>query len=279
MNAFAPVLDHSISRPLEGAALRVLSLGAGVQSSVLALMSARGELPLLDAAIFADTGWEPDEVYRWLDWLEAQLPFPIIRVRRPGPNLGDQTLAIAKGERSRSGAGLPPFYLATGGQLPKQCNADYKRDVILREIGRLARERGVRPRGKLVVEQWLGMSQDELQRLKLNRRKYIHNRWPLIELRMKRHDCLRWCDLRQIPQPPKSACIFCPYVDNARLRRWRDEGAEDFGLAVSFDRAVRYDVADGESFVHRQMKPLDEVNLDQSGPDLFDEECEGVCGV
>lgn len=35
-------------------ALRVLSLGAGVQSSTLALMIEHGELPPIDAAVFAN---------------------------------------------------------------------------------------------------------------------------------------------------------------------------------------------------------------------------------
>ena len=49
-----------ISEPVQGAHLRVLSLGAGVQSTTLALMAAHGEIgPMPDAAIFADTGWEP----------------------------------------------------------------------------------------------------------------------------------------------------------------------------------------------------------------------------
>jgi 3'-phosphoadenosine 5'-phosphosulfate sulfotransferase (PAPS reductase)/FAD synthetase len=60
--------------------LRVLSLGAGVQSSCVALMIAAGELPMVDCAIFADTQWEPKKVYLWLDWLEKQLPFPVYRV-------------------------------------------------------------------------------------------------------------------------------------------------------------------------------------------------------
>ena len=40
---------------------RSLSLGAGVQSTVLALMAERGDhgLSKPDVAIFADTGWEP----------------------------------------------------------------------------------------------------------------------------------------------------------------------------------------------------------------------------
>ena len=41
--------------------MRVLSLGAGVQSSTLLLMACHGELEL-DAAIFADTQWEPQWV-------------------------------------------------------------------------------------------------------------------------------------------------------------------------------------------------------------------------
>jgi hypothetical protein len=47
--------------------LRVLSLGAGVQSTTLALMAAEGKLPGLDAAIFADTrlGAGPGSTSTW----------------------------------------------------------------------------------------------------------------------------------------------------------------------------------------------------------------------
>ena len=52
--------------------IRVLSLGAGVQSTAVLLMSCRGILPKLDHAIFADTQWEPSEVYEHLEWLTAE---------------------------------------------------------------------------------------------------------------------------------------------------------------------------------------------------------------
>ena len=53
-------------------ALRVISLGAGVQSTTMALLAAHGEIqPMPDAAIFADTGWEPAAVYRHLEWLTS----------------------------------------------------------------------------------------------------------------------------------------------------------------------------------------------------------------
>ena len=58
-------------------ALRLLSLGAGVQSTTLLLLAAEGRLPTPDAAIFADTGWEPAAVY-------TNPAFRIIRVAWSG---------------------------------------------------------------------------------------------------------------------------------------------------------------------------------------------------
>jgi hypothetical protein len=52
--------------------IEVDSLGAGVQSSTVALKQCYGELPKPDAIIFADTGWEPRAVYAHLVKLEAE---------------------------------------------------------------------------------------------------------------------------------------------------------------------------------------------------------------
>lgn len=65
--------------------LRLLSLGAGVQSTVLALMAADGTLPDLDGAIFADTGWEPRKVYAQVDRAAVVLAdagIPLYRVAK-----------------------------------------------------------------------------------------------------------------------------------------------------------------------------------------------------
>ena len=59
---------------------RVISLGGGVQSTVMCLMAEKERFgPRPDYAIFADTGWEPTSVYETLDWLEGEVSFPIIR--------------------------------------------------------------------------------------------------------------------------------------------------------------------------------------------------------
>src|SRR5205085_283814 len=113
--------------------MRIISLGAGVQSTTLALMAAHGEIgPMPDAAVFADTGWEPRKVYDHLGWLMSGnvLPFPVQIVRRPGPDLGEHALQLAAGAIPRRGNVPPPFYTKDpNGMLPKQCSGEFKRDV------------------------------------------------------------------------------------------------------------------------------------------------------
>lgn len=266
--------------------LRVLSLGAGVQSTVAALMSARGDLDPLDCAIFSDTGWEPEEVYRHLDWLEAQLPFPVHRVRRPGPDLGEHAIAIATAPVTRTAS--PPWYTRNpNGMLPKQCSKEFKTRVIGQQVRRLlGLEPGKRGPREIVVEQWLGISLDEMQRMKDAEQPFVRNRFPLIEARMTRRDCLRWMEERQYPRPPKSSCIFCPYRTIPQWRAMRDHAPNDWARAVAFDHAIRpgFHGMQGEAFVQRQCVPLDQVDLStpaERGQVEFGflDECEGMCGV
>ena len=94
--------------------IHILSLGAGVQSSTLALMAAKGEIgPMPTAAIFADTGAEPKPVMAWLDWLEPQLPFPVYRVMQ-GEGLWSD---VMQGAITKKRASNPPFMTANGGRL------------------------------------------------------------------------------------------------------------------------------------------------------------------
>lgn len=263
----------------------VLSLGAGVQSTTMALMAARGEIePMPDCAIFADTGAEPLAVYKHLDWLEKQLPFPVHRVS--AGNLRDEIMGAMEGKNRMDAR--PPFFTATGGMLNRQCTQDFKIRPITRKIRELiGLKRGQRGPTVPVVEQWIGISMDEAIRMKMSHVSYVRNRWPLIEKEMHRRHCLAWCEERQYPKPAKSACTFCPYTDNAR---WRDMKANDpisFADAVAVDRAIRSGLdtnnRGSEWFIHRDRVPLDQVDLstaeDRGQLDLFNNECEGMCGV
>src|ERR1017187_6074896 len=93
--------------------IHIISLGAGVQSSTMALMAAAGEItPMPKCAIFADTQAEPKSVYVWLDWLEKQLPFPVYRVVK-GYGLTDALLTLRVSKTSGNtycNTSLPAYY-------------------------------------------------------------------------------------------------------------------------------------------------------------------------
>ena len=273
--------------------LRVLSLGAGVQSTTLALMAAQGEIsPMPDCAIFADTQSEPKAVYEHLSWLMSPnvLPFPV-HVETLG-NLGIEILKATRGESKRGSHARPPFFVrnpdGSKGQVRRQCTGDYKIDVIERKVRQLL---GLRYRQRWpkepVVEQWIGISRDEAHRAKPSDRAAIERRYPLLELGMRRSDCLRWMARHGYPEPVKSACTFCPFHDNKQWRWLRDNDPQGWKTAIELDAAIRQGLRPnslgGELFVHNSLTPLNEVDLstdaERGQGDLFANECEGLCGV
>jgi len=265
--------------------LTVISLGAGVQSSTMAIMAAKGDLPPVDVAIFADTGNEPKAVYTYLNYLSNILPFPIFKVRKG--NIKDDMLN-AKGKTNFV---VAPFFTQnkiTGkkGMVMRQCTNDYKIQPIrvkIRELCGVAKGKHF-PKDKY-VEQWIGISTDEVGRMKPARDKYILNRHPLIEAKMSRQDCIDYLKKNDILLPEKSACIICPYHNDSYWHFMKTERPEEFAEAVDFDKQVRTITRkeDEQIYVHRSCKPLDEVEFDKKETDkqidLFNNECEGMCGV
>ena len=219
--------------------LTVISLGAGVQSSVMALMAAKGEItPMPDYAIFADTQAEPDHIYEWLDWLESQLPFPVLRV-----TAGSLKEAILNGKDRFA---PPPFYTSTEsgekeGLLRRQCTREYKLEPIRKKTRELlGLKKGERAKEK-VCETWIGISTDEMQRVKDSQYGYIKNRWPLLELGFKRRDCHKWFE-EYFPHKKlkRSACIACPLNNNSSWRNMKLNDPENFKIAVDFDEKIRH---------------------------------------
>ena len=267
--------------------LNIINLGAGVQSSTMALMAAHGEItPMPDCAIFADTGAEPDGVYKWLDWLESVLPFRVHRAQ--SGNLREEILGAMQGKNRMDGR--PPFFTFSGGMLNRQCTQDFKIRPIQKKVGELI---GHIPRSRwskeVMVEQWIGISTDEAQRMKSSRNSAVRHRWPLIEAGISRNDCLRWMEDKGYPRPAKSACTFCPYHDDAVWRDMKANDPESFADAVRIDEAIRPGMAGprrpkaDQWFVHRSLKPLAEVDFrtpEEAGQQsMFGNECEGMCGV
>ena len=195
--------------------LRVLSLGAGVQSTTLALMAAHGVVGQMpDCAIFADTGWKPRAVYEHLDWLMSPnvLPFSVHVV-----SAGNIRSDLAKAANGGRWASIPAFVRsalggkAEVGMIRRQCTKEYKIVPIRRKVRELADLTRRRSPDRPIVEQWIGISLDEVIRMKPSFESWQVNRWPLVEQRMSRQDCLTWLRRYGYPEPPKSSCIGCPF--------------------------------------------------------------------
>lgn len=270
--------------------IHVISLGAGVQSSTMALMAAAGEIaPMPVAAIFADTQDEPKSVYNWLDWLEKELPFPVHRVTRGRLSERSLTMVRTKDGRLFSKTDIPFFTLNHDGSQGKIVNRGCTRDFKLAPLMRKAREIGNIKRGQKTVGvvQWIGISLEEIYRMKPSRDRWAESRWPLVELRLNRADCLRWMKHHGYPQPPRSACIYCPFHSNSEWRRLKLEEPQEFLKAVVFEKQLQMAKSKSQNFrttpfLHRSLKPLNEVDLsteEENGQMTFNNECEGMCGV
>jgi len=269
--------------------LNIISLGAGVQSSTMCLMAAHGEIvPMPDCAIFADTQREPKEVYEWLGYLTKQLPFPVIQVTKG--NLAEKALQIHTSKKSGklyTNNNIPVFIKnpdGSQGLQGRQCTQNFKIQPVKSKIWEL-RKRAGKPYPH--VKQWIGISRDEAHRMKPSRVKYMTNIFPLVDMGITRTKCLEWMAEKGYPTPPRSACDLCPYHGNPEWNRLKTEDPKAFDAAVKFEKDYQNALAQipnihGTPWLHRQMIPLDEVDFtskEEQHPDLFGNECEGMCGV
>ncbi|MFD7610926.1 hypothetical protein [Streptomyces sp. NPDC059828] len=259
------------------AVFRVLSLGAGVQSTTLLMLAAEGRLPKWDAAIFADTGWEPTRVYEHLDRLEREIAqpagIPVHRVRVEGGNLRADSL------NPGSSVPIPVFVIDREGtraaMVRRQCTEAYKVKPIKAKVRAMLGYPHPRPvPAGVFVEQAIGISRDEFERAKDASVRYLRNVFPLLDLDgaadgregWTRNDCLRYLRARGWGETPKSACIGCPFHGNRQWRELRDQHPQEWADAVDFDRRLRQTQLRGiktKPYLHRSLLPLDQAPIDR----------------
>lgn len=260
--------------------MKIISLGAGVQSSVLFLKSCLGEIDKADAAIFADTQGEPEEVYEYLEYLIEignKYGIPVYKVSK-GDLLQD-FLDAKDGKRKR--ASSIPFHLKENGikigLLGRQCTLDYKIMPVRAKVKEIMKSAGLKS-----VDMLIGISLDEIQRVKPSRVKFITHNYPLIDAGLTRQDCLFWIDKNGFKKPPRSACYYCPFHDNREWRRIKNEMPELWEEAKRLDKYIRHiPGVRADAYLHKSAYPLEEADLEEelNQLDLFNNECEGMCGV
>jgi hypothetical protein len=253
--------------------IRTLSLGAGVQSTTVYLLACDGSLPRLDAAIFADTSWEPKRVYEHLARLEAfgrEVGGPPIYRVSVG-NIRDDAL-----DPTHRFASMPLFVRnpdGSDGMARRQCTSEYKLKPIKAKVRELLGypHPNPLPRG-LCAEVAIGISVDEIGRARDSDVGYMRNVFPLLDLGWSRKQCERYLTLHGWNDVPKSACVGCPFHGNRQWRQMRDEQPDEWADAVDFDHSIRGGSARatargkdlrGQMFLHRSRVPLDEAPIDR----------------
>jgi len=259
----------------------IISFGGGVQTTTIIIMCCLGELPIPDHVIFADTQWETQSTYDYIDWLDTtwMQPHGITLQRITKGDIRAESIAPDSTFASMPFKTLKPD--DTKGLLRRQCTNEYKIQPIYKAVRTLL---GLEPYQRytgIPIKMWMGISWDESVRMKPNRVSWIENTYPLIDRRMTRHQCLAYLHDHDIPTPPKSACIGCPFHGNLYWRDLKRHSPLEFQDAVTFEREVNTTpvAKKGQVFLHQSCLPLDQVNFGEDQDDLFGEECEGHCGV
>lgn len=274
--------------------MKVISLGLGVQSTALYYMSSIGELPRCDYAIFADLGREKKKTIQYLKflqgWQKQNKGIPIIVIRKK--NLY-KDLLNSTNSTGQQFSSIPAFTKnedGTTGMLRRQCTNEYKIEQVDKAIREIL---DVKVIIKQQIEVWKGISLEEIERLSIPETKWKIHVYPFCgykvaksgaekinTLKGTRNDILNWYEFNDLPVPPKSSCVFCPYQSDAAWYDMKINEPSDFKAAVRVDRAIRDSTKKGilsQAFLHDSCKPLEEIEFSAGLPDLWHGECSGNC--
>ena len=190
----------------------VVSYGGGVNSTALIILLIERKLPL-DFVVFADTGNEMPETYRYLDvmgkYLEsAGIPLKIVRPRS-GESLSDRCT------RRRV--------------IPSQVWRWCTRDMKVTPIHAFYRSL------KAHVYQYMGIDYGEVHRMKPARVDYVTNLYPLIDRKIGRDGCMDIIKGAGLPVPVKSGCYLCPFNSAERWSYIHDKHPDLYKMAMSLE--------------------------------------------
>lgn len=243
------------------------SSGGGVQSAAIAALIVQGHIRP-DLAVIVDTEREQSTTWQYMDEVIApalaSVGVTLHRVRKSdfeprdlyGGSGGDTLL-------------VPAFTNQSGdiGKLSNYCSSYWKREVV---------KRWANTQGVQAVDNWLGISTDEMGRMANGRGQKWRNVFPLIERRMNRGDCIALVQRMGWPAAPRSSCYHCPNHTQEEWRDIRENKPADWREAVRLDRKMREH--DANVFLHADCVPLDQANLDDQNGVLFDHHCmSGQC--
>ena len=259
------------------APLHVVSHGGGVQTTAMLVLCATGRLPYR-TFLFANTGNDSEDPATLSYLREIAIPYAarngiqihvLDRLRRDG------SVETLYGRLTREGTRTIDIPVRmTGGEAEgapgrRNCTKDFK----LKVIGKWLKQHGATAENPAEVA--VGITVDEIERAS-NRRSEPFERivYPLLDLRMRRHDCVSVIRAGGLSVPPKSACWFCPMK---RPSQWQDQRRTRpalFAKAADLEAqliARRMELGRDPAYFTRSGKPLAQAITDGQGT-LFEDD-------
>ena len=276
--------------------MKILSCGAGMQSSALHLMSCenalakiRGEppvwpqVPIYDISIFCDLGFEPP-------WVKKQVEF----LANAGHSCGVPLVILDSplytdfmenfGERRT--ISIPWWTIKEDGhksKMPRNCTIDYKVELISKyvrwELLGYKKGQRLREEDKKAHEMHMGFSAEESRRCKESPNPMFVNKFPLVEMGLTRADHFAYIKDVWGLETKASACSFCPFHKNYFFKFLRENEPEQYAQVVGVDELLRdknpKPPMDSDLFISRSRKRL----MDLTDEDCNDAECFEYCGM
>lgn len=264
------------------APIRVVSYGGGVQSTALLVLAARGEIdfPTFMFANVGDDSEHPDSL-RYVR--EVAAPYAarhgvelleLHKVYHRGPQKGAPATLYERLTRPGSRSiPIPVRMSGTGAPGTRPCTADHKIRVVARELKR----RGATADNPAIVA--IGFSVDEIERAKpgVDPREPVQVRThPLLDLGLRRSDCMNVITDAGLPVPGKSSCWFCPLHDQEAWRRLKRQTPDLFAKACDLENTLnrrRSVLGRDPVWFHRSLRPLADSIDDQMTLDGLDDGC------
>ncbi len=252
-----------------------ISYGGGTPSLALIILNIKGEIkPItgrnkVDEIIFADTGWDRtdtmDQMYEIEKYVKSNgYNFKIVQSK-----YGSLEKYLYNNLTKNENKGfLPiPYHSKDKGIGQRQCTNQFK----IQPINTFLKEKY----GYASNIAQLGIHFDEFYRVKDAKNKKDTNRFPLVDLKLKRNDCIKIVAETGLPMPPKSACVGCPYLPPGRFIELNHEKPEDFKRAEKIDSLMNKK----GKYLSNQKIPLTSLKQQSVFPDILDDSsCEsGYC--
>lgn len=257
-----------------GEQLKVFSYGGGVQSTACLVLAAQGELDI-KTFLFANVGDDSEHpatlrYVREVAMLYAKeqgLDIIEVRRRKRDGTLYPTLLGLVSSPNSRTIH--IPVRMSNGAPGNRRCTSDYKITVV---NGWLRNHGATRKNPALLS---LGISLDEFQRMRTSEEAYRINRYPLIDRRMSRQDCVNVIHRAGLEVPPKSSCWFCPYHRMSRWQEMADKEPVLFKQAVELEAIInarRERIGKDHVYLTDRHVPLDKAVGTMSQGNLWDTE-------